>query len=72
MDNPYSIKMAIVKAYLEHLDKEAIYVVPFGYNQFSREFINKKYQKDLKGNAEIYYVGKLKDMIGKTRDFMEN
>ncbi|HMO39006.1 MAG TPA: hypothetical protein PKC76_15185 [Saprospiraceae bacterium] len=39
--------------------------------KFARALINKKFGKDLKGNAEIYYVGKLKDMIGKTPAFIE-
>jgi len=62
---------SFAKEYLQHFDPEATCVMPYGYNQFARELINKKYGKDLKGNAEMYYVGKLKDMIGKTPIFIE-
>lgn len=62
---------SFAKEYLQHFDPEAICVMPFGYNQFARGLINKKFGKDLKGNAEMYYVGKLKDMIGKAPVFIE-
>jgi len=61
----------LVKEYLSQFDENEICVVPFGYNQFGREMLNKKFGKDLQGNAEIYYVGPLKEVMGKFPKLVE-
>ncbi len=61
-----------VKEYLSQFNENEVCVATFGYNQFSREKLNKKFGKDLKGNAEIYYVGPLKNVIGKSPKLVED
>ena len=62
----------LIKEYLSQFDENEVCVVTFGYNQFSREKLNKKFGKDLKGNAEIYYVGILKNIVGGFPELIED
>lgn len=63
------VKTKLVENYLKNFSPNMICVVPLGYNEFSRGKINKKFGKDISGNTEIFYIGPLGNITGKSPEF---
>ncbi|MBX2930246.1 MAG: hypothetical protein KF852_20615 [Saprospiraceae bacterium] len=63
--SPGVLQLEKVNNYLSRFDPDEVYVVPLGYNQMARQLLNERFGKELIGNAEMYQVGRLKDLITK-------
>ncbi len=71
INSPIMIQTTFIQEYLKQFNPNSMVVIPFGYNQIARNLLNKKFNKNIIGNAEIYYVGVLRDLIGNQPPFVE-